>query len=145
MSNANFAGQGQDVYDILEQLGTTKSSKPIVEVFNKIDCLGADELNNYKNLFENSSTQVLTSALNCEGVERLCSIISDLIGKFNVKVCLTIPQEHPAAIAWIKSKSQIIEQKYKPRNVILKIDISPHYLNKFKVEFANKSIKIARI
>jgi GTP-binding protein HflX len=78
ISHADTDAQSRDVAKVLDELGIERSGRRLLEVWNKIDRLGAEARERVENLAERSETAaVLVSAATGEGLEHLKALSSN--------------------------------------------------------------------
>ena len=91
ISSNDFVRQSSIVYGILEELGITKSNKPIIEVWNKTDLINLS--NHDKRQFKDKNDVVLISAKKNYGIEDLKNKISKLFNNSKFQERIFLPFE----------------------------------------------------
>ena len=104
ISHPDSEAQADDVYDTLSQLGVDVDTAPIVEVWNKVDQLPAEER---ERLPPASARRVPISALTGTGVEDLLKVISSELQAGEQVHSLDIPAGEGAAMAWLERNGRV--------------------------------------
>ena len=112
MANPSHAAQKKQVLDVLADLGvvdgeTGASSIPILEVWNKCDLLGAEEL---AGLRESAAGQgaVLVSAANGQGVDLLEGELARLMTGSAREVSFLVPVSDGRRLAWLHAHGEVL-------------------------------------
>ena len=106
--------QREDVEDVLDQLQTEtgKERPPILEVWNKVDRLPADE---QVLLFGRAAARddaVAISALNGENVSDLLSSIEERLFASRRHIRIRLPASAGRARAWLHDHADVLEEEY---------------------------------
>ena len=82
ISHPETEGQARDVRSILESLGIGEDAQEkMVEVLNKVDCLGEEQASAIEQITLREPLKVATSALTGQGLDTLCDIIEKSLEK----------------------------------------------------------------
>jgi GTP-binding protein HflX len=102
-------------------------SKPILEVFNKID-----RLSEHSNKLASSSRRVFVSALQGENLDMLLARVAEgLAGDFN-RVKLLLPQGRGDLLAVVHREGRIIKQDFKADYVEMTVDLPVKRVEQWK-------------
>ena len=111
ISHPDSEAQRADVDTILAELGRDPSAgMPIVEAWNKIDRLAADEAERVRAEAERRDTVVPISALHGEGVAELLSCAVALLREGSTVHSIDIPATEGEVIAWLHANGEVLRQ-----------------------------------
>jgi GTPase len=136
IASEESAAQAGDVRTVLERLGVDMEERRIVEVWNKVDLLPADD----RAAVEGDARRahppaVLVSAATGEGCERLLAAVAALVDEAP-PVDVYAPAAEGAAIAWLYRHGRVIERvEGKDGSVRLAVSLSPQALGQFEQQF----------
>ena len=116
-SNPDMDRQMFAVYETLRQLEI--KDKPIITVFNKIDCL--EEKPILKDL--RADATVLVSARYGTGTEDLFQSIEEKIAEGQVYVEKVLPYRATAMLAEIRTYGQLLEEEYREDGVFIRANV----------------------
>ena len=110
--------QQQDVEKILRQLGIDPLNNPndkqtLIEVWNKIDRLDADERARLQNIAERRPPEqrpALVSAITGEGIDALAAAIEARLGAGRVLIELQIDPADGAGVSWLHRHTEVIHK-----------------------------------
>lgn len=124
-SNPNYLAQIEAVNIVLSEIEC--NNKPIILVFNKIDCADYTDISKLNNI-----PYVKISALNKLNFEELYAVIEnqfvDVIGEYN----LSIPITEGKIISFVRGYSKIISEKFENEVIKFQIKIYKRYINVIK-------------
>jgi GTP-binding protein HflX len=106
--------QSRDVMTILQQLGIDPADAKLIEVWNKIDLLSADRLEQVTNLAERreqGDRPVLISALSGQGIDTLLQAIEARLTKNCVTFDLMLDPSDGANVSWLHRHSEVIAKR----------------------------------
>jgi len=111
ISHPDSDAQRADVDTILAELGRDpEGGMPIVEAWNKIDRLSADEAERVRAEAERRETAVPISALRGEGVAELLGCAVALLREGSTVHAVSIPAAQGEAIAWLHANGEVLRQ-----------------------------------
>ena len=118
VSHEDAEAQLQDVEKILSQLGIDPHNDPddkrrLIEVWNKIDRLDADERLRLANLSERRpppERPVLVSAITGEGIETLATAIEARLAAGRVLIELELDPADGAGVSWLHRHTEVIRK-----------------------------------
>jgi GTP-binding protein HflX len=106
------------------------AGKPIIEVWNKVDLLSAEER---RNLEDSGVRRVAVSALTHEGLGRLLTAIDEaLIADPIVEMHLRLPQSEGAVMAALEGGAVVEAQRFEGNLVFLAVRGPASLLNRFR-------------
>jgi len=118
VSHEDAEAQLQDVENILRQLGVdphkSAEQKPaLIEVWNKIDRLNADERARVENLAERRGAEkrpALVSAITGEGIDALGAAIATRLAAGRVVIELVLDAADGAGVSWLHRHTEVIRK-----------------------------------
>ena len=100
---------------VLEQIGAgPDSGRAVVEVWNKIDLIGAAERDSLANLAarrDDDHRPVLVSAVTGEGLDALTDLIEARLGKSRQTLELDLDPADGAAASWLHRNAEVLDKK----------------------------------
>lgn len=116
-SNPDMDRQMFAVYETLRQLDIKE--KPIITVFNKIDCLEEQPI--LKDLHADAT--VLVSARCGTGMDDLLETIEKMIAQGQIYVEKTLPYHATGLIAEIRNYGQLLEEEYREDGIFIRANV----------------------
>ena len=118
VSHEDAEAQLQDVENILRQLGVdphkSAEQKPaLIEVWNKIDRLNADERARVENLAERRAVEkrpALVSAITGEGIDALGAAIATRLAAGRIVIELVLDAADGAGVSWLHRHTEVIRK-----------------------------------
>ncbi|MBP3546254.1 MAG: GTPase HflX [Alphaproteobacteria bacterium] len=106
-ANSENKSQRKDVLEVLHHLGLDKIEyqRNYVEVYNKIDLLSQETINQ----LQNNKNLVLTSAINGSGCDTLLNKIDNILGEEYKTITLNINASDGKLLAWLHKNAEIIK------------------------------------
>jgi GTP-binding protein HflX len=141
IAHAETEAQRDDVETVLAQLGIDAASEtPIIEVWNKIDLLSADERETLKQAADTLGRSglpkaIAASALTGAGMDSLFAAIDAFMTREQAVLDLAVPLSDGQAIAWLYSRGEILERADDDEVARLRIGLSTADLNRFHTRF----------
>jgi len=129
ISSNDFVRQSSIVYGILEELGITKSNKPIIEVWNKTDLINLS--NQDKIQFKDKNDVVLISAKKNYGIEDLKNKISELFNNSKFQERIFLPFEKIKIRSWLFEKKLVLKEQIIDDGFLLSVLWNELYKNKY--------------
>ena len=114
VSHEDTDAQSHDVGKVLAELGIEATDTRVIEVWNKIDRLNADERTRIFNLAErqeNRRRPLLVSALSGEGSDRLLVAIETRLGEKRQTLELSIDPSDGAGLSWLYRHSEVLSRE----------------------------------
>src|SRR5690606_29021884 len=110
IANPDHAAQAQDVLSVLDELGISPDTTPIIEVWNKIDLLPEGALGNLLPASKVAGVAPV-SAVTGQGLDELKLLIETTLGQSARSYHVTVPHSAGADIGWLHSNAEIIERE----------------------------------
>lgn len=112
-SNPDHASQRQDVHDILRDLDVDPDTSPhIIDVYNKIDVLDADDRKVLLNrVARRGQNEVAVSALDETGLDKLLALVSSHLSKDHIHADVCVPVGDGKAFSWIHEYAEVLDTK----------------------------------
>lgn len=134
--------QAQDVREVLERLGIDMDERRILEVWNKMDLLPADDLAVVEGDARRAHPPaILVSAATGEGTEALLRAVSALVDEAP-PVDVYAPAGEGAAIAWLYRHGRVVERNDgKDGSVRLAVSLTPQALGQFEQLFPQAEVR----
>ncbi|MDB5444331.1 MAG: GTP-binding protein HflX [Phenylobacterium sp.] len=142
IASAESDAQAGDVREVLDRLGIDMDERRILEVWNKIDLLGADA----RHAAEGDARRghppaILVSAVTGEGCDALLKAVSGLVDEAP-PVDIYAPAGEGAAIAWLYRNGRVLERNEgKDGSVRLAVSLTPQALGQFEQLFPQAEIR----
>jgi GTP-binding protein HflX len=147
VSHEDAEAQLQDVENILRQLGIdphkAAEQKPVlIEVWNKIDRLDADERARVENLAERRSADerpALVSAITGEGIDALGAAIEARLAAGRVVIELVLDAADGAGVSWLRRHTEVIGKTVDQESgrVAMTVRAEPGKANAIREKFAS--------
>jgi GTP-binding protein HflX len=109
-THEDTAAQAHDVEDVLRALDIDPNDhERLIEVWNKIDRLGADARTQLANVAERREVRpVLASALTGEGLDTLLEVIEARLARSRVVIDLVLDPADGAGVSWLHRHSEVM-------------------------------------
>ena len=111
VSHEDSEAQARDVTEVLRALDIAPEDPRLIEVWNKIDRLDAEERTRLSNIAAREPTErrpVLLSALTGEGLDRLASAIEERISLKRVVIDLALDPADGAGVSWLYRNAEVM-------------------------------------
>ena len=121
VANDDNKKQRQDVLDVLHSLGLERIEYQdnYIEVYNKVDLLGDDQVNKLRN----SDNVIAISALNGTGCEELLKRIDAILCAEYQTMDIEVSAADGKMIAWLHNNAEILENKLDNDKIYMRIRI----------------------
>lgn len=121
VANDDNKKQRQDVLDVLHSLGLERIEYQdnYIEVYNKVDLLGDDQVNKLRNL----DNVIAISALNGTGCEELLKRIDAILCAEYQTMGIEVSAADGKMIAWLHNNAEILENKLDNDKIYMRIRI----------------------
>ena len=125
ISHPDTEAQRLDVEQVLAEIGAGgEGGAPLIEAWNKIDALGADEAERVEAEAARKEDVVILSALTGQGVDDLVRCAAEMLREGSHVHMITLPYSAGEAIAWLHANSEVIEQRSEGLETQLEVRIS---------------------
>ena len=112
ISHPDTDAQRGDVEQVLKEIGAGEAGgQPIMEAWNKIDLLSADEAESVRAEAERKEDVIPISALSGEGVVTLIRTAAERLRENNRVRTVTLPATAGEAIAWLHANGEVVDQR----------------------------------
>ena len=137
VSQPGYEQQREEVITILEDLGITYENNPkIVELYNKIDCLEEDALQDLRRKARFDERMVLISAVQGQGIDTLYEHIADITAGQHIEAVFDIPHADGAALSWLYEHAEILERKDMEDHIHCHVRMDQADFNKFRARYS---------
>lgn len=142
IASEESAAQAEDVRTVLERLGVDMDERRILEVWNKVDLLPAEDHQRIAgDARRTHPPAVLVSAVTGEGTADLLATVAGLVDEAP-PVDVYAPAGEGAAIAWLYRNGRVMERvEGKDGSVRLAVSLSPQALGQFEQLFPQAEIR----
>ena len=133
--------------DVLRQLGIdphdgSQHKRVLIEVWNKLDRLDADERERLKNLAERRPADerpVLVSALTGEGIAALSAAIEDRLAAGRVLLELVLDTADGAGVSWLHRHTEVIRKAVDENTgrIAMTVRVEPEKAKAVREKFAH--------
>ncbi len=135
ISHPDSDAQRSDVEDVLAQLGVGKEAEgapPLVEAWNKVDLLSADERDAVMAEAARREDVVPISATTGSGLDQLREMMSERLrgGAELHRVCVSVSDG--SKIAWLHARGDVIGQETQDSEVLMQVRLSPENWARFQ-------------
>ncbi|MBB4642285.1 GTPase HflX [Rhizorhapis suberifaciens] len=125
ISHPDTDAQRDDVLNVLDELGLAgEGFSPVIEVWNKVDLLGADEATYAREIAARRDDVVLISALDGTGVDDFTRSIGAKLTTGSRLRELTLSGSDGAALAWLHANGEVLDAKHEGDAVYISVRIS---------------------
>ncbi len=132
ISHPDSEAQRRDVLGVLADLGVglhsaegKASQQPVIEVLNKADRLSPEERDSVVNQVTRDADQVLVSALDGEGCERLLQRLDTLLAAAREVVDVTVGLADGASLAWLYRHGEVLTREDDEDGAHLTVSLDP--------------------
>ncbi|HUG45336.1 MAG TPA: GTPase HflX, partial [Sphingomicrobium sp.] len=135
MAHPDREPQREDVEGVLSQLGVgpeDEGAPPLVEAWNKVDLLPAQELDSLLAEAERREDKVPISALTGFGLDRLRERLAEQLQKGSKLHSISLPAGEGSKIAWLHARGEVVDQETRDSDVHLKVRLSPENWARFQ-------------
>ncbi|MGD0333806.1 MAG: GTPase HflX [Xanthobacteraceae bacterium] len=146
VSHEDAEAQSQDVENVLRQLGIdqhdgSQHKRVLIEVWNKLDRLDADERARLRNLAERRPADerpVLVSALTGEGLAALSAAIESRLAAGRVLIELVLDNTDGAGVSWLHRHTEVIHKAAdeKTGRIAMTVRVEPEKARAVREKFA---------
>ena len=125
-SNPDMDAQMETVYETLQRLEV--GDKPIVTAFNKVDCISEEMI--LKDLRADKTVRI--SAKYGEGIEKMLSLLSDVLKENKVILEMVFPYGEGAKLSKLRKYGQLLSEEYQSDGIFVKACLDREYLYLFQ-------------
>ncbi len=136
ISSPETDAQAADVKAVLIELGLAETKiEEAVEVYNKVDLLGAADLEAITSEAKRRPHAVVSSAVEKTGVDLVLKAIENRLASYEVTLNLKLPFDAGEALAWLHDRGAVTERTDKENGIALIVTLSKANINKFQKQF----------
>ena len=134
VANSNHAAQRKDVLDVLESLGLSeiKHAANYFEVLNKADLLDESEYAHWQEKTLRHSRQILVSAENGDGCNKLLQAIEAQINADHINCYVSLPFSAGKIAAWLHEHTQVMNIENLEKDNIYSVRLSCEQFNRLQ-------------
>ena len=132
IAHPDSEAQADDVSTVLRSLGIAESgAAPMIEVWNKIDQLDPDRLENLAAHADRRDDVVLVSAIGGQGIEALATILSGRLTEQHRCRDIVLGNADGAALAWLHSHGDVLDQAHDGDHMTVSVRLSDEDYQRF--------------
>jgi GTP-binding protein HflX len=138
VSHGDTQAQSRDVEEVLRELGIEAQDARIIEVWNKIDSVAADERERLENLVARqppAQRPLLISAVTGEGIERLLTLIEERLGKARVTLTIMLDAADGAGVSWLYRNAEVLDKTLADGQLALTVRTDPARASRIRAKF----------
>jgi GTPase len=145
VSHGDTDAQSKDVAEVLHELGIAPEDERLIEVWNKIDRVDAEEHRRLDNLVQRQPAERrpgLVSAVTGEGIERLVDLIEDRLARTRVVMELDVDPGDGAGASWLYRNVEVLDKTLTDAgrfSMTVRVDPAKVALVRAKFEAAGKA------
>jgi len=125
ISHPDSEAQRDDVEQVLEEIGAAgEAGAPMIEAWNKIDLLDAQEAQAVRAEAVRREDTVVLSALTGEGVDDLLARVAERLRKGAPVRTVTVASGDGGAIAWLHAHGEVLEQHQEGMETRIEVRLS---------------------
>jgi len=142
VSHGDTEAQLKDVESVLKELGIDPAAGTVIEVWNKMDLLGAGEHERLTNLARRQSSQpLLVSALTGEGVDTLKELIEARIAHTRTTFEISLDAADGAGASWLYRNAEVLEKSVSDDgHLAMTVRVDPAKAGMLTAKFANARV-----
>lgn len=137
-SHPNRDLQAKDVEKVLQDLGVSLDTKPLVNAFNKVDMLSLEEKEYLKNQVQRTSNSVMISALTGEGFDELLKMIDHTLHKEKHVKTVFLSPESGELLAWCYRQGGVLKREDVENGLLLTLSFDTNTWQKFWERYKRK-------
>lgn len=134
ISHSSSDGQARDVEQILIELGVEigdGEGAPIIEAWNKIDLIDADDPDGVVLPQHVPDNVCLISAVTGQGVEELTEMVTENLSRNHDIETITLPLSDGKRLAWLHENGRVLETRTQDDDLILAVQMSKRNWGRF--------------
>jgi GTPase len=137
ISHVDSEAQSRDVETILGELDVADRADRVIEVWNKLDRLDADERAALGVDFD-EATPLAVSALTGQGIERLLAAIEDRLARGRSLLELTLDAADGQGLHWLYEHAEVMRRRDEDGGLHLTVRVAPDQVERVKRRFASQ-------
>jgi GTP-binding protein HflX len=133
IAHPDAEAQAVDVETVLRELGLAEVvDKGLLEVWNKIDLLDADQRPEVVNQARRRPATVAVSALTGQGLDILLAELDQRLGAARQTLDLAVPISDGATIAWLYRHGEVVARRDDQEHAFLRVRLDPADVKRFQ-------------
>lgn len=140
VSNPDHVAQAEDVLGVLEDLGVSAETTPIVEVWNKID-LVAPDADGQRHALDaiapagRVAAVAPVSAASGEGVDGLLAAVEDALSARSRTYAVSVPHARGEDVAWLYAHTEVLDHQSDEEAAHFTVRVDPRNREAFLARF----------
>jgi GTP-binding protein HflX len=135
IAHADTDAQAEDVLAILSEVGVTGAAEKLIEVWNKLDRLDADQRDGLT-LGKGAEGPIAVSALTGEGIDKLLNAIEARLAKGRTLMDLSLDGADGQGLHWLYEHTEVMKrQSAEDGRVALTVRVAPETLERVRRRF----------
>jgi len=126
-SNSDLEEKERVVRKVLEELESL--DKPMITVLNKTDLLSLEDRRQVRRTLPEG---IFVSATKGEGIEEIKERLSQILKEGREELQLFLPQKRVDLLPFLYQESQVLEEKYEPKGIKIKVLVTPEVAGKLR-------------
>ena len=140
ISHVDSEAQGEDVEAILAELDIADRADRIIEVWNKLDRLGAEQRAGLVDEEEmREAAPLAVSALTGEGIDRLLAAIEERLARGRKLIELRLDSADGQGLHWLYEHAEVMSRSDRDDGLHLVVRVSPEQVDRVRRRFATAS------
>ena len=140
ISHVDSEAQSEDVEAILAELDIADRADRVIEVWNKLDRLGAEERGALAQEQEmRDAAPLVVSALTGEGIDRLLAAIEHRLARGRSLIELTLNSADGQGLHWLYEHAEVMSRSDRDDGLHLVVRVSPDQVERVRLRFATAS------
>ena len=140
ISHVDSEAQSEDVEAILAELEIADRADRIIEVWNKLDRLGAEQRAGLVDEEEmREAAPLAVSALTGEGIDRLLAAIEERLARGRKLIELTLDSADGQGLHWLYEHAEVMSRSDRDDGLHLVVRVSPDQVERVRRRFAPAS------
>lgn len=141
VSHGDTEAQSRDVGAVLRELGIDPEDGRIIEVWNKIDTVDAEERERLANVAARQPSErrpMLVSAVTGEGVDDLVAVIEAKLGSTREVLTLELDPADGAGVSWLHRHTEVFDKTLTPEGrLAVTVRADPAKAQRVRARFPN--------
>lgn len=131
-SSSNVDIQENDVLKVLEEIGLSQDQdKKIIRVYNKLDLLGEEQLNQLKRKAIRDPNVVLVSASTGEDCQNLLKRLDEILAEDEKIIEIKLGFDQGNIRSWLYEHAHVLEDKNRKNHIFMRVSLDSKVQNHF--------------
>ena len=137
ISHADSEAQRKDVEAVLDEIGVPDHADRVIEVWNKVDLIGADARAGLASeQRRNAAAPLAISAVTGEGIDHLLTAIEERLARGRPELELTLDASDGKGLHWLYEHAEVMSRRDEEDAVRLTVRVPPDQIERLKRRFA---------